>query len=119
PGQQVPPELQLTEGFGVGRTTVREALRGLVAAGLAERQGNRLVVIDPHSLDQDRLDYAALATRVSARDLYEARKLIEVRTAELAAEHWSGSGLLELRRLMERTEAPHDQAFHGADSDFH
>jgi DNA-binding FadR family transcriptional regulator len=118
-GRFLPPELQLTEAFGVGRTTVREALRGLLAAGLVERQGNRLVVSDPRSLEQDQLDYAALATRVSVRDLYQTRKLIEVRTAELAAEHWPGSGLLELRRLMERTEAPHDQAFHGADSDFH
>ncbi|MFI5269255.1 MAG: FadR/GntR family transcriptional regulator, partial [Chloroflexota bacterium] len=61
PSDQVPPELQLSEAFGVGRTTVREALRGLIAAGFLERQGTRLVVSDPSALGQAELDYAALA----------------------------------------------------------
>jgi GntR family transcriptional repressor for pyruvate dehydrogenase complex len=119
PGQHMPAELQLSEAFGVGRTTVREALRGLVAAGFLERQGNRLVVRDPGALGRDQLDYAALAARVSVRDLYEARKLIEVRTAELAAEHVVPQGLRELEQLLRRSQAPHDEAFQGADADFH
>jgi len=119
PGQQVPPELQLSEAFGVGRTTVREALRGLVAAGFLERQANRLVVTDPSSIGRDLLDYAALAARVSVRDLYETRKLIEVRTAELAAEHVVPQGLRELEQLLLRSQAPHDEAFQGADASFH
>ncbi|MFI5267663.1 MAG: FadR/GntR family transcriptional regulator [Chloroflexota bacterium] len=119
PGEQVPPELQLSEAFGVGRTTVREALRGLIAAGFVERQGARLVVSDPGSLGQAELDYAALAARVSVRDLYETRKLLEVRTAELAAEHSTSRGVRDLEGLLARTEAPHDETFHGADADFH
>ena len=119
PGDQVPPELQLSEAFGVGRTTVREALRGLIAAGFVERHGSRLVVCNPMSLGQAQLDYAALAARVSVRDLYETRKLIEVRTSELAAEHAAGPGLSELEPLLERTEGPHDETFHGADAAFH
>ena len=119
PGEQMPAELQLSEAFGVGRTTVREALRGLAAAGFVERQGNRLVVSDPAELGQAELDYAALAARVSVRDLYETRKLIEVRTSELAAEHASAHGLRELERLLVRTEAPHDELFQSADTEFH
>jgi len=119
PGEQVPPELQLSEAFGVGRTTVREALRGLIAGGFVERQGTRLMVSDPTSLGQAELDYAALAARVSVRDLYETRKLIEVRTAKLAAEHSTSRSLRELERLLTRTEAPHDETFQGADADFH
>lgn len=119
PGDQVPPELELSEAFAVGRTTVREALRGLAAAGFLERQGTRLVVSDPSSLGQAELDYAALAARVSVRDLYETRKLLEVRIAELAAEHSTSRGISELERLLARTEAPHDETFQGADADFH
>ena len=119
PGEQVPPELQLSEAFGVGRTTVREALRGLIAAGFVERQGNRLVVSDPTSVGKDELDFAALAARVSVRDLYETRKLLEVRMAELAAEHSTARGVRELEQLLARTEAPHDETFQGADADFH
>jgi GntR family transcriptional repressor for pyruvate dehydrogenase complex len=119
PGEHIPPEIQLAEAFGVGRTTVREALRGLVAAGFLERQGNRLVVCERSAIGQDQLDYGALAARVSVRDLYETRKLIEVRTAELAAERATSKGLRQLERLLIRTEAPHDESFKGADADFH
>jgi len=119
PAQQVPPEIQLSEAFGVGRTTIREALRGLVATGFAQRQGNRLIVSDPGSLHPDEIDYAALAARVSVRDVYETRKLLEVRCAEMAAEHCSASGLRELEELLERTELPHDEGFKGAGAAFH
>jgi DNA-binding FadR family transcriptional regulator len=115
----MPAEISIGEAFGVGRTTVREALRGLVAAGFVERQGNRLVVRDPSSMGQDQLDYGALAARVSVRELYETRKLIEVHTAELAAEHATSKGLHMLERLLIRTEAPHDESFKGADAECH
>jgi DNA-binding FadR family transcriptional regulator len=118
-GQQLPPEYELSEAFGVGRTTVREALRGLVAAGFAERQGNRLVVTPADSIARDQWDYAALASRTSVRDVYETRKLLEVRIAELAAEHHTEAGLNELAQALERTEMPHDRAFQGADAAFH
>jgi len=119
PGQLLPSEHQLTEAFGVGRTTVREALRGLVVSGFASRRGNRLVVADPQTFEPDQMDYAALAARVSVRDLYETRKLIEVPIAQRAAEHWTGGELDHLRQLLKRTEAPHDDAFQGADAEFH
>jgi DNA-binding FadR family transcriptional regulator len=117
-GQQLPPESELGEAFGVGRTTVREALRGLVAGGFVERQGNRLVVTDPDSIARDQWDYAALASRTSVRDVYETRKLLEVRIAELAAEHRTEAGLEDMWQLLERTEMPHDDSFQGADAAF-
>jgi DNA-binding FadR family transcriptional regulator len=119
PGQLIPAELELCSAFGVGRTTVREALRGLVAAGFAERHGKRLIVTDTSFLGQDELDYAALAARVSVRDLYETRKLLEVQLAKLAAEHHGHDdidGLLDLLQVSERTEGPR---YHLADADFH
>lgn len=119
PGGLMPPEHELGDAFGVGRTTVREALRGLVAAGFLVRQGNRLAITDQSLVARDRLDYAALAARVSVRDLYETRKLLEVRAAGLAAEHRTEAGLEDLRRLLARTEAPHDDTFQGADAAFH
>lgn len=118
-GQQLPPEIELGEAFGVGRTTVREALRGLVAAGFAERQGNRLVVTPADSIARDQWDYAALASRTSVRDVYQTRKLLEVRIAELAAEHHTEAGLGELEKALLRTEMPHDRTFQGADAAFH
>ena len=37
PGQRIPSEQDISLAFGVGRTTVREALGGLVASGFASR----------------------------------------------------------------------------------
>jgi GntR family transcriptional repressor for pyruvate dehydrogenase complex len=119
PGQLIPAELDLCSAFGVGRTTVREALRGLVAAGFAERQGKRLVVTDTTRLGQDELDYAALAARVSVRDLYETRKLLEVQLAKLAAEHHSQDALDGVLHLLEVSEQADGPSYHHADADFH
>jgi len=119
PGQQIPPELDLCSAFGVGRTTVREALRGLVAAGFAERQGKRLVVTDTSRLGQEELDYAALAARVSVRDLYQTRKLLEVQLAKLAAEHHSQDAFDRLLHLLEVSERADGPGYHQADADFH
>jgi DNA-binding FadR family transcriptional regulator len=118
-GQQIPPELSLCEAFDVGRTTVREALRGLEAAGFVQRSGKRLVVCDPQQVDETERDFAALAARVSVRDVYESRKLLEVQIAELAAEHHTGDDLVELGRRLEETETASRAAYHGADAEFH
>jgi DNA-binding FadR family transcriptional regulator len=118
-GQQIPPELTLCEAFDVGRTTVREALRGLEAAGFVQRSGKRLVVCDPRQVDEQERDLAALSARVSVRDVYESRKLLEVQMASLAAEHHSSADLEELERRLEETETADQALYHTADAEFH
>ena len=61
----IPAERVLCEAFGVGRTTVREALQGLVATGFAERQNAQLIVRDPTAVPAHAVDYAALAARLA------------------------------------------------------
>lgn len=42
PGQKIPNEFELAERFGVGRSTIREAVKGLVSRGILEvRRGLR------------------------------------------------------------------------------
>jgi len=119
PGQQIPPELALCEAFDVGRTTVREALRGLEAAGFVQRSGKRLVVRDPRQVDEHERDFAALAARVSVRDVYESRKLLEVQIAQLAAEHHNSLDLEELEGRVQATETTDQSGYHSADAEFH
>jgi DNA-binding FadR family transcriptional regulator len=119
PGQQIPPELALCEAFDVGRTTVREALRGLEAAGYVQRSGKRLIVRDPQQLDEHERDFAALAARVSVRDVYESRKLLEVQIAGLAAEQYTEHDLDELGQRLEETETANGAGYHSADAEFH
>jgi DNA-binding FadR family transcriptional regulator len=89
PGDRIPSERRLQEGFGVGRSTVREALRALEALGVIEiRQGQggfvrqRPGVADaPLQGSNDKLseDWSQLGAVV------EARLVIETEAARLAA----------------------------------
>ena len=46
PGTLMPSERDLSEQFQVARTSVREALQGLVSLGIIERRGNRSYVAE-------------------------------------------------------------------------
>jgi GntR family transcriptional repressor for pyruvate dehydrogenase complex len=119
PGQLVPTEGELCDAFGVARTTVREALRGLVGTGFAERRARRLVVVDRATLGGARIAFAELDARTAIRDLYEARKLIEMNAAERAAERWTGSDLDALRAMLDGMDPSDPDSFHRADTRFH
>lgn len=121
PGQRLPSEQDLSLAFGVGRTTIREALGGLIASGLAHRQRNRLVVTENALLGAQGVSYATLAARISVRDVYETRKLFEVKAAELAAEHWAASDLAEVHAILNEMRTAEDdvERFHQADVSFH
>jgi DNA-binding FadR family transcriptional regulator len=119
PGQLIPPEEELCEAFGVGRTTVREALRGLVAAGFAERRQRRLVVLDRTSIGGAQVEFAAFDAGSAIRDLYEVRRLIETSAAARAARRWTGAELEGLRLTLEAMDPTDADAFHRADTRFH
>jgi GntR family transcriptional repressor for pyruvate dehydrogenase complex len=56
---------------------------------------------------------------VSVRDVYETRKLFEVKAVALAAEHWSGDDLREARHILDEMQTANADAFHEADVSFH
>ncbi len=85
PGEKLPSERSLCTVYGVGRTTVREALKSLAVSGLVTRQGRAVLIADPENVFAPSTVLAELAVRVSIRQLYEVRKLLEVRVAGWAA----------------------------------
>jgi len=119
PGDRMPSEQDLSLAFGVGRTTVREALGGLVASGFATRVRNRLVVSDQAALGTEEVDFATLAARVSVRDVYETRKLFEVKAVELAAEHWTRDDLHEILTILSEMRNASSDEFHELDVKLH
>lgn len=75
PGATLPAERSLCDDFGVARTSVREAIQGLVSLGLLERRSNRTYVVE---LLPD-LPVAPSDTRkVKIHELFEVRRAIEV-----------------------------------------
>ncbi|GGY83035.1 FadR family transcriptional regulator [Streptomyces nitrosporeus] len=81
-GTKLPGETTLAASLGVGRSTVREALRALAGAGLVQaRQGAGVFVIATEAQE----DWATQLRRAAVTDVYEVRMLIEVEAAQLAA----------------------------------
>src|SRR6266545_3941742 len=85
PGERLPSERSLCAVFGVGRTTIREALKSLAVRGLVTRSARGAVIADVESLHLPGADLAGLAAQTSIRQLFEVRKLMEVRVAGWAA----------------------------------
>jgi GntR family transcriptional repressor for pyruvate dehydrogenase complex len=84
-GKRLPSERALCALFGVGRTTIREALKSLAARGLITPSARGAIVADRGSLHLPETDLAGLAAQTSIRQLFEVRKLMEVRVAGWAA----------------------------------
>ncbi|WP_406464960.1 FCD domain-containing protein [Streptomyces sp. NBC_00111] len=81
-GTKLPGETTLAASLGVGRSTVREALRALAGAGLVRaRQGAGVFVVAAEPQE----DWAAKLRRAAVTDVYEVRIGIEVEAARLAA----------------------------------
>ncbi|MEU5694017.1 FadR/GntR family transcriptional regulator [Actinosynnema sp. NPDC020468] len=102
-GQRIPPEPELVTALGVGRNTVREAVRALSHAGLLEvRQGDGTFVRATSELSGAvrRLCGSEL------RDVLQVRRVLEVEGARLAAVNRTDDELRRLTELLaERDEA--------------
>ncbi|MGH2930571.1 MAG: FadR/GntR family transcriptional regulator, partial [Solirubrobacteraceae bacterium] len=87
PGDELPPEGQLAERFGVSRAVVREAMRAAEAQGFVRtRQGKPAVISEPNAQPvEDFAIRSVLRDNRSARELTEVRKALEVHSARLAA----------------------------------
>jgi DNA-binding FadR family transcriptional regulator len=91
PGQLLPSERALAEEYGLSRSMVREALRTLAERRLIEvRPGRGSLVRQTTVADAvERLIELFDHTRVTPRNLIEARSMIETTAAALAAERAS------------------------------
>ncbi|WP_327293426.1 FadR/GntR family transcriptional regulator [Streptomyces sp. NBC_01198] len=80
-GGKLPGEAALAASLGVGRSTVREAVRALAEAGLVRaRQGAGVFVIatEPHE------DFGRRLRRAAVAEVYEARAVLEAQAVRLA-----------------------------------
>lgn len=82
PGDRIPSERALSEQFGVARTSVREAMQGLLSLGVIVRRGNGSYVADDFP---DLLLEEVDERKRFIRHLFETRRLLEVPMMELAA----------------------------------
>ena len=103
PGDRLPGEHELMRMLGVGRSSVREALRALITLGLVETRSGRGAVIvarSPNPLARlgSGADVAAALQKWAVLDLLEVRESLEGQAAALAAERSTPLDLVTLDR---------------------
>jgi DNA-binding FadR family transcriptional regulator len=127
-GERLPSESVLASEFGVSRATVREALRVLAAQSLIRTSkgaaGGSFVTIPTvdhiSSFVHTNVNLLAESEHVTLEELLEARELLEVPAARLAAQRRSEDDLDRLRgcvtpdqlRLTTSEQFDHNRDFH-------
>jgi GntR family transcriptional repressor for pyruvate dehydrogenase complex len=107
PNSPLPSETELAEQTGVSRLTIREAIKALAAKGVVRVEHGRGTFVNPTS-SWSVLDPVLLIARSShdsdrmalPRKLIEARRLVEVAVAQLAAERRTDEQLDGLARSL-------------------
>ena len=125
PGMRLPPERDLAKQLGVSRPTLRAGIRSLAAVGvLKSKQGAGTFVVEADAspaLDSNPLRLLASLHGFSSAEMFEARLLLEMAIAGLAAERATGDHLAamaeELAEMFATLDEPeeflvHDMRFH-------
>lgn len=105
PGARLPSEKELTQMLGVGRSTVREALNGLALLGIIEiRHGQGVFVVERVAAETPSEEAGTIARALAkgvTRDLLEARQIVEVAIARLAAQRRTDAEIREIEAVLE------------------
>lgn len=123
PGDKLPPERELTTMFGVGRSTIREAISALVLMGCLEViQGRGTFLkknyrpIQPHSMNLSDIQAAA-----NIYDLIEIREILECNAVKLAARRANANHVRRIKKSLGKMKAAGRdvQEFLECDYNFH
>lgn len=82
-GEKLPTEPELMKSFGVGRSTIREAVKILANSGRLKVQQGVGTFVDEPKTGQEQIDQRL--KRADTHDLDEVRQLLEMKIAEKAA----------------------------------
>lgn len=122
-GDKLPNEFELAEMFGVGRSTIREAVKGLVTKGVLEvRRGAGTFVVSTCYVEDDPLGISKLDDKYKlALELFDVRLILEPEIAAKAAEYATEEDLERLKTLCQEVEDLYQQGKdHAAkDVEFH
>lgn len=113
-GQRLPSERDLSEQFGVSRTVIREAVRGLEAKGVVEVKSGRGLQVASVSSAQvsETFDLYVRGQQikdiVQPDDISEVREMLELRIVELACQRASDDDLVEIQRAFDLIDQSDD-----------
>ena len=106
-GDKLPIEPELMKIFGVGRSTIREAIKMLLNRGYLSVQQGRGTFVESQMPTSE--PFEQRLKRADIRDLYDVRKILEAAIAERAALRRTEQDLKEIQRYaMERKTSAKD-----------
>lgn len=110
-GEKIPNEFELTEIFSVGRSTIREAVKGLVSRGVLEiRRGDGTYVVSTVYMENDVLGFGKIKERYQlALDLFDVRLMIEPEIVTWACRKATKEQIIKLRELCNEVEMLYKQ----------
>ena len=124
-GDRLPPERAIAEKLDVSRTAVREALSSLQIVGLVEPRvgdGNYIVALIEEEIAVDEA-VAALQESESLVEVWEARKILEVVLAKLAAKKATEEDIASIEECLSKIKEAADKCdqdeYLAANNDFH
>ena len=125
PGDRLPGERDLAQELGVSRPSVRSGLEALEAIGVvvSRRGAGTFIAEGPPDLGIEPLSLLASLHRLTAAEMFEARLVLEVGVAGLAARHATADALATMADVVSEMFASledpkaflvHDVRFHRA-----
>jgi GntR family transcriptional repressor for pyruvate dehydrogenase complex len=123
PGEYLPSRKELAARFGVGISTVHEAIQALTAVGLVASHPGKGTWVREDALDTliHPVEFEGRMGELDARLVYEARAVIEVALTELAAQRATSEDVERIWDALAAMEAAEQDttAFVEADLGFH
>lgn len=122
-GAPLPPEGLLAQQLGIGRNSVREAIKSLESLGVLETRRGIGVFVKEFSFQPllDNLAYGLGDTLRDVQELLEIRRVLETGLIERTVMEIADQDLVELRLLTNkmRVSAERGESFPQEDRDFH
>ena len=122
PGDPVPAERELAQAYGVGRSSIREALRMLESKGVIQSAGNGSFTVAAFGDTLNRsIDFLISVDQADFRELFEVRHMLEAEAAALAAERHLEPDIAEMARQIAAMQSglQSEADFIAADLRFH
>lgn len=98
-GQKLPTEAQLVQDYGIGRSTVREAIKALSNIGLLSVQQGRGTYVEKQTVNEESIDHRM--ARANIKELNEVREILELKIAEKAALNRTAKDLKNIEKSLE------------------
>ena len=120
-GSRLPPERALAEQFGVGRSSVREAIRSLELQGLVVTRHGSGSFVDTQNLDAVATLMAGGNGSGGLEDIFEMRHLLEPQIAALAARRGTPADIERLSAILveQQRQILEGETGVDADTEFH